>query len=115
MSSSSIAQNLAQSGSFRSQSATHPGTTGRHNEDACLNRPDLGLWAVADGAGGHEAGELASAEVVAQLEGIAPGLSAADMLQEVRARLETAHANLRTAASSRSNPSPVAADTYTIS
>ena len=101
MSSSSIAQNLAQSGSFRSQSATHPGTTGRHNEDACLNRPDLGLWAVADGAGGHEAGELASAEVVAQLEGIAPGLSAADMLQEVRARLETAHANLRTAASSR--------------
>ena len=101
MSSSNVAQNLAQFGSFRSQAATHPGTAGRHNEDACLNRPDLGLWAVADGAGGHESGEVASAEVVAQLEAIAPGLSAADMLQEVRARLEKAHENLRTAASSR--------------
>ena len=101
MSSSNLAQNLAQSGSFRSQSATHPGTTGRHNEDAWLNRPDLGLWAVADGAGGHESGEVASAEVVAQLQTIAPGLSAADMLQEVRARLEKAHENLRTAASGR--------------
>src|SRR5262245_6017395 len=97
-----LAQNLAQSGSFRSQSATHPGTTGRHNEDAWLNRPDLGLWAVADGAGGHESGEVASAEVVAQLQTIAPGLSAADMLQEVRARLEKAHENLRAAASGRS-------------
>src|SRR5215468_2179839 len=101
MSSTSIDQNTVRSGSFRSQSATHPVTTGRHNEDAWLNRPDLGLWAVADGAGGHESGEVASAEVVAQLQTIAPDLSAADMLQEVRARLEKAHENLRTAASNR--------------
>jgi serine/threonine protein phosphatase Stp1 len=101
MSSTSIDQNIVRFGSFRSQAATHPGTAGRQNEDACLNRPDLGLWAVADGAGGHEAGEVASAEVVAQLQGIAPGLSAADMLQEVRARLEAAHESLRATASRR--------------
>jgi protein phosphatase/serine/threonine-protein phosphatase Stp1 len=101
MSSSSIAQNIAEFGSFRSRAATHAGTAGRHNEDAYLNRPDLGLWAVADGAGGHQSGEVASAAVIDLLQGLQPGLSAADMLQEVRSRLETAHAHLRSAASGR--------------
>ena len=62
MSSSENAQNAARAGSFRSCAATHEGSTGKHNEDAYLNRPDLGLWAVADGAGGHQAGEVASAD-----------------------------------------------------
>jgi serine/threonine protein phosphatase PrpC len=98
MSDTGIAQNIARFGSFRSRAASHAGTAGRHNEDAYLNRPDLGLWAVADGAGGHQSGEVASAEVVDLLQGIEAGLSATDMLQEVRSRLETAHARLRAAA-----------------
>ena len=32
----------------------------RHNEDAYLLKPELGLMLVADGVGGHEAGEIAS-------------------------------------------------------
>jgi protein phosphatase len=32
-----------------------------HNEDTVLLRPDLGLFLLADGAGGHNAGEVASA------------------------------------------------------
>src|SRR5437764_11771994 len=99
MSAIGIAQNIARSGSFRSRAATHAGSAGRHNEDAYLNRPDLGLWAVADGAGGHEAGEVAAAEVVSQLDGINPGLSATAMLHEVRTRLEATHAQLRERAS----------------
>lgn len=89
-----IDQNSACSGSFRSTAATHQGTANRLNEDAYLNRPDLGIWAVADGAGGHKSGEIASAEVVAALQGITAEASAAEMLLEVRTRLEAAHANL---------------------
>lgn len=99
MSENGIAQNAARHGSFRSCAATHAGTANRMNEDAYVNRPDLGLWAVADGAGGHASGEIASAEVATILQSIDPGLSASEMLVEVRSRLEAAHARLHTEAS----------------
>jgi serine/threonine-protein phosphatase Stp1 len=99
MSSSEITQDSAQSSNFRSRGATHAGMARRINEDAYVNRPDLGLWAVADGAGGHESGEVASAEVASLLQTIDAGLSAGEMLVEVRSRLEAAHAHLREVAS----------------
>lgn len=95
MSEIGIHQNSACFGGFRSSAATHQGTAKRLNEDAFLNRPDLGIWAVADGAGGHKSGEIAAAEVVGALQGITPGASAAEMLVEVRSRLEAAHEHLQ--------------------
>ncbi len=94
MSVDGINLDIARFGSFRSSAATHAGMANRVNEDAYVNRPDLGLWAVADGAGGHESGEVASAEVASLLQAIDAGLSAGEMLVEVRARLEAAHARL---------------------
>ncbi|RYY03055.1 MAG: serine/threonine-protein phosphatase [Gammaproteobacteria bacterium] len=43
--------------------ATHPGLKRENNEDCFLNAPNADLWVVADGMGGHEAGEVASAIV----------------------------------------------------
>ncbi len=39
---------------------THPGCTHDHNEDSLGCDGDAGLWLVADGMGGHAAGEVAS-------------------------------------------------------
>jgi PPM family protein phosphatase len=43
--------------------ATNVGRRRDNNEDTYLSLPEQGLWLVADGMGGHEAGEVASAIV----------------------------------------------------
>lgn len=79
---------------LRSSHATHPGARRSYNEDRFVDRPDLGVWAVADGAGGHQAGDVASTMIAEALEAIPPGLSAQQMLVEIRARIDAVHANL---------------------
>jgi serine/threonine protein phosphatase PrpC len=37
------------------------------NEDSFISRDEVGLWAVADGMGGHQAGDVASKEVTSAL------------------------------------------------
>ena len=80
---------------FRAWAVTHPGTVRDHNEDIYVNRPDLGLWAVADGAGGHDAGEVASGLIATALDSIPPELSAEETLTQVRMRMAATHAALR--------------------
>ena len=80
---------------FRSRAVTHPGTRRGHNEDMAVARPDLGLWAVADGAGGHKAGDVASEMIATTLETIPGALNADEMLAQVRLRIGATHAALR--------------------
>ncbi len=47
--------------------ATSPGAVREQNEDSLCVRPDIGLWAVADGMGGYNAGDIASRITVEQL------------------------------------------------
>lgn len=49
--------------SLEYSAVTHPGLERDNNEDCYLSMPDEGIWLVADGMGGHEAGEVASAIV----------------------------------------------------
>ncbi len=48
--------------------ASHPGLRREDNEDAYCLREDLGLYVVADGMGGHAAGEIASRIAVEAIE-----------------------------------------------
>jgi serine/threonine protein phosphatase Stp1 len=79
---------------YRSWAATHRGAVRPHNEDSFVDRPQVGLWAVADGLGGHEAGEVASAMIKHALEQIPPGLPTDQLLLEVRLRLQETHTAL---------------------
>ena len=61
---------------------THTGLRREHNEDTYCADPDMGLWLVADGMGGHEHGEVASAlarDVV--IREVNRGKSLADAIQ----------------------------------
>ena len=90
---------------------TNAGAVRKHNEDNMLSRPDLGLWAVADGAGGHQSGELASAMIVAELDRLPPHLPGAELLAQVRLALGRVHEALREAAAAR-GPQAVIASTF---
>ena len=46
--------------SLQSASLTDPGRVRDHNEDCIESRPDIGLYVLADGMGGYNAGEVAS-------------------------------------------------------
>lgn len=46
---------------LKSGFSTNVGRVRSHNEDCFRTEPELGLWLVADGMGGHKGGEMASA------------------------------------------------------
>jgi protein phosphatase/serine/threonine-protein phosphatase Stp1 len=96
-----------------SHAATHPGAVRPRNEDAVLERPDIGLWVVADGAGGHGSGDVASTAIVDGLATVPPGLSAAELLAQVRITLTGVHHELQ-AEAERRGPGRILASTVVV-
>lgn len=77
--------------SFESWAATDPGKVREINEDGYLVEPACGLWLVADGMGGYDAGEIASAAIVAHLATIGRSSSPQDQHARFLDRLSRAN------------------------
>ena len=79
-----------------SAAASDVGTVRSVNEDACLELPALdgGMWVVADGMGGHDAGDVASQMVVDSLRSMPPGGNLGAMIDDAEERLLAVNARL---------------------
>ena len=93
-------------GRFRWSSAalSDVGLVRRINEDAGLDLCERGLWAVADGMGGHDFGAVASSMLVQALAYLPPCRPLAACIAAARERLREVNDELRTTAAARSVP-----------
>jgi protein phosphatase len=84
-----------------SAGVTNPGRVRTHNEDAFLDAPDHSLWIVADGMGGHSAGDVASALIVERLGQVPAEADMATFVDKVDHALSAVNEDLRNHAKER--------------
>lgn len=70
-----------------SSGITNVGNVRDVNEDAILDLPQRGLWVVADGMGGHQAGDVASSSVVNSLANIGEFDSPSELVDTIEDQL----------------------------
>jgi len=80
---------------------TDVGRVRGHNEDAILVRDDVGLWVVADGLGGHSAGDFASQSIVERLGTLRRDGSLIDFAEAIEDCLSKVNLDLRATAVER--------------
>lgn len=84
------------------------------NEDACLDMPAVGLWTVADGMGGHHAGDVASQMIVESLGGVGWQPRLGEMADEVEQRLDVVNRRLVELAAADGGEERVIGSTVTV-
>jgi serine/threonine protein phosphatase PrpC len=86
---------------FRTAWVSEVGRVRELNEDSVLTKPEIGLWAVADGMGGYRGGDVASRAIVEALRALAPMTSAALFLGAFEQQVARVNSDLRALALTR--------------
>ncbi len=86
---------VSMSWTWQSAQEIHRGKRRKNNEDAVLSRPEAGLWAVADGMGGHDAGDVASLAIAKGLSELTLNGSLADGVDLIEDKLCEVNEGLR--------------------
>lgn len=66
---------------------TDVGKARKHNEDSVLDRSEIGLWAVADGMGGHAKGDVASQMIIDAMKKVHEGVKLESCIDDIENRL----------------------------
>lgn len=79
---------------FETATLSDVGCVRKVNEDSLLAMPDSGLWLVADGMGGHAAGDFASQSIVAEMQTVGVPGGAVDLRARFMERLGRANSRI---------------------
>ncbi|MEO1019281.1 MAG: protein phosphatase 2C domain-containing protein, partial [Pseudomonadota bacterium] len=97
---------------FKTAARTHMGNVRQRNEDSHLARPEIGLWVVADGMGGHSRGDRASQLVTSTFAKLPEPQSAKELFRTVRDAIHDCHDELQKTAGEISGCTVVALLAY---
>lgn len=86
---------------IRFSATSHVGRVRKINEDSILALPDQKIWVVADGMGGHMAGDFASQTIVDTIAMIQPDLPPGDLMRALRQTILLAHDRIYKAATEK--------------
>jgi len=99
---------------YFSASTTNVGLKRKVNEDNLLDRAELSVWAVADGMGGHEAGEVASAKLVEALATLPPDGTSAEIAAQTEKLIQDVNLELLYLAQSSELPRTIGSTIVTL-
>jgi serine/threonine protein phosphatase PrpC len=85
----------------RFSATTHVGRVRKINEDSILSLPDQKIWVVADGMGGHAAGDFASQTIVDTIAMLQPDLEPGELMRGLRKTIFQAHDTIQAEAEAK--------------
>ena len=76
---------------FHHCAKTDVGLVRKVNEDSMVSLPELGVFVVADGMGGHAGGDYASQTIIAKIGAIDPQLPSGEVMKTMRSAILESH------------------------